>query len=1041
MTRIGNGSGNEAGRCYNEAPPGTRPAMLVPSSFPRARRVVAPGCRPRFRVLATLAATLLAATTASAQLVPNAEYRTLETPHFCVHYTRDLDSLARRAAVSAERAYARLARELVPPRGPLDLVVADNVDYSNGYATPFPTNRMVVYATPPVEGALRNYADWLDLVVTHELVHVFHLDRTRGIWRLGQRVFGRNPALFPNTYSPSWLTEGLAVYYETRLTGSGRLAGTAHRVQALAAAAGGASPRLDQLSGATPAFPGGSTAYVWGSLAVEQLAASSDSMGVRRFIDATARQLVPFRLNRAARGAFGTSFTAAWSGWRDSVAGIAGALRTDSSWRFIGGPAWDAAAPRWTGDGTTVSWPATFPREVPALWIADTAGRLRRAGRRNTLDVNAPRPGGGFVYGQLDFVDPFRVRADLWAVDADGDRRRLTRGARLLQPDVRADGRIVAVQIVGGTTRLVQLSERDPRVVALTTTHADTQWSEPRWGGEQGSEIAAIRRVRGGRAEVVRLDTTGLATVVSASDRVEASPSWHGTGCDLWSVSDRGGQPLPVTSAAPCGGAGTVLVALVGIAPGTAGVVALDANRAASRDSALLHRLAAVGIGARGYRLMTRRLDWSATPGTTLPARGDSLDAARLALADTLGQGAALGRTSDYSPWRLLVPRWWLPLLDETELGTTMLGGYSSGSDIVGRHLWGAELLVPVRHSEEIEGALTWRYRGLGQPAIDLGFVQQWLRDTLRLTDPETGAAARYRVARAERTASLGLSIVRPRIYTSASLSAGGEIEWFDPLRTEPRTRVGQLNPVLFRRRSIPGAYVSAAWSALQRAPQAVSPEDGVSVGATYRERWQRDFGRANGRWAIGTLRAYKSVPLPGYAKHVLAARGSAGWANAASTMDFDAGGTSGASLEALPGLAIGDASRAFGVRGFSPGTLSGNRAAGGTLEYRAPLRLANRGLGVSPLYLARTGVTLFGDGATAWCGDVSALFVCRSGATPRTLLASVGAELWLDASATYDIPYRVRLGLASPVRERARSRVAEQPVPLLTYFSFGASF
>ena len=994
------------------------------------------------RALALLLATPLAGARAGAQVVPNADYRTLETPHFRVHYTADLDSLARRAAASAERAYARLARELVPPRGPLDLVVADNVDYSNGFATTFPTNRLVVYATPPVEGALRNYADWLDLVVTHELVHVFHLDRTRGPWRLAQRVFGRNPALFPNTYSPSWLIEGLAVYYETRLTGSGRLAGTAHRVQALAAAAGGASPRLDQLSASTPAFPGGSTAYVWGSLAVEQLAASSDSGGVRRFVDATAGQLVPFRLNRAARQAFGTSFSAAWTRWRDSLLLGARALRTDSAWRLVGGPAWDAAAPRWTAGGTSIAWPATFPREVPALWLADTAGRMRRLGRRNTLDVNAPRPGGGYVFGQLDFVDPFRVRSDLWVMDADGDRRRLTRGARLLQPDVRADGEIVAVQLVRGTTRLVRLSERDTRIVAITATHPDTQWSEPRWGGTDDREIAAVRRVRGGRAEIVRLDTNGVATLVTSSDRVEASPAWTGPACGaLWSVTDRGGQPMPLLTTAACGAAlGPLSFALPHPAPGTAGIVSLDANRLRDSVGPPLPELAAVAIGARGYRLMLRD-PRDAYHGDTLPRLADSLGAARLALVDTAGQAAAALSSRGYSPWRMLVPRWWLPLVGESDEGTTMLGAYTSGSDIVGRHSWSAQASVPVRRAGEWDGAFTWRYRGLGQPTLDLALTQEWDRGTVSVPDG-SGTTARdtLRYARANRNVSLGATFVRPRIYTSTSLSVGGEYEWFEPVRTTPAARPDQLSALAFRRVALPGAYVALGWAALQRAPQAVSAEDGVSVGVTFRERWQGVYDIPNGHSAIGSLRAYRSLALPGYAKHVLAARLSGAWGSPSNLDVFSAGGTSGSSVEVLPGVTVGDAARTFGVRGWEPGYLDGNQAAGGALEYRAPLVLANRGLGVSPFYLARTGLTFFGEAASAWCVQ-SAQWNCGNFQDPRLWIGSVGAELWLDASASYDLPYRVRLGIAEPVRSRADAFGGGRWLPVKLYVTFGAAF
>src|SRR5205814_2183363 len=178
------------------------PVDLSPRAI-TSRRPSAHACGSSHRIAgskavrsAALVAALLfgAARVASAQLPPNEHWRTLHTRHFRIHFTPPIEDEARRAAVNAERAYAELSRELVPPRGIIDLVVADNVDYVNGYATPFPSNRIVVYAHPPTDASgLRNYDDWNALVVTHELTHIFHLDRSRGIWRIGQAIFGRNP--------------------------------------------------------------------------------------------------------------------------------------------------------------------------------------------------------------------------------------------------------------------------------------------------------------------------------------------------------------------------------------------------------------------------------------------------------------------------------------------------------------------------------------------------------------------------------------------------------------------------------------------------------------------------------------------------------------------------------------------------------------------------------------------------------------------------------------------------------------------------------
>src|SRR5687768_5812931 len=121
---------------------------------------------------------LMAAGSANAQQPdPSASYRTVESAHFRITFTPDLSHLATPAVERAEDAYALLSRQLTqPPKGRIDILLSDNSDVTNGYATPFPSNRIVIWVKPPVaETDLSHFRDWLDLVIQHELAHTFHL--------------------------------------------------------------------------------------------------------------------------------------------------------------------------------------------------------------------------------------------------------------------------------------------------------------------------------------------------------------------------------------------------------------------------------------------------------------------------------------------------------------------------------------------------------------------------------------------------------------------------------------------------------------------------------------------------------------------------------------------------------------------------------------------------------------------------------------------------------------------------------------------------
>ena len=142
--------------------------------------------------------------------------------------------------------------------GRVQIMLVDQHDLSNGWATPLPYNTIEISAAaPPVESGIGNSADWLRLVFVHEYTHIAHLSRAGG-WLHGlRRGFGRLPLLFPNLYQPIWGIEGIATWQESRSTHEGRVLAGDFRVLLDRAAAAGRFEPIDRVSGGNVDWPGG----------------------------------------------------------------------------------------------------------------------------------------------------------------------------------------------------------------------------------------------------------------------------------------------------------------------------------------------------------------------------------------------------------------------------------------------------------------------------------------------------------------------------------------------------------------------------------------------------------------------------------------------------------------------------------------------------------------------------------------------------------------------------------------------------------------
>ncbi len=983
--------------------------------------------RRRFGLALVLTTGLAAFPTALAaqEPPPDADWRTLRTEHFRVNYTVDLEPVARRAAGVAEEAYGVLSRELTaPPRGVIDLVIADFADFSNGLSRPFPSNRILLYARPYSAGEF--FArDWIELVTVHELVHAFHVDQAAGVGDLVRSVLGRASIwwpVFPVVATPSWSTEGLATHYESRLTGAGRVRSSIHDMIIRTAALDSALPDLEATGAPFPSWPGGNRAYIYGSRLMRYIADTYGPDAHRSIVDATTHSWWPtfLRFDQVADRAVGEPFDAIYRDWEaattDSARATAARVRAagETATRPVAGRGPYAVTPRVAPDGRTLAYTASDWRSDPATRLLDLAdGRDRELARRNQFGTIFDAPawlpdGSGVVVAQLEFQGPYRLYSDLWRVDLDGREHRLTRGARLSQPDVGPDGRIAAVQETAGARRLVVYDPAADSIAVLADAGPGEEYDDPRWSPD-GRSVAVTRHVDG-RTDLVVVDVaTGAVAPVTDDSPLDLAPAWSPDGRRLLWASDRTGilniMAVAVRDGRPAGPVRQVTNVVRGVS-----------DPEVSPDGATLYLSA---YHADGWHIEAMRYDTATW--RMAPPPGDRYGPAILPTPGPgEGGGAGEGEARPYSPWPTLRPYWWLPRYEERagSLGDRpgdnlsrplrFFGITTGGTDVVGRHGWGVDVLADPG-SGRLLGSAFWSYRGLGTPELQASAQRDWLGVGFTRNDSAP-------VLQREDQLSLDAVFRLPRWRRNTAIRVEGELEHYTlEGRDAGRAELEAAGDTLSGPLTLAGLAVAPGFNTARRHPLSISPEDGISVGVRAGRWWDLDDGTRAYDEGSAAVAGYLGVPVWGFAHHVLAVRAAGFVRTGPRAPARSVGGVADGNL-----LVAVDAGSSYPIRGFGSGSRWGTRGWTTNAEWRFPIRLVEKGalLGFS---LASVSGALFFDAGNAWC-DPAGQARYGAGCAPGDPLASVGAELSLDVGIFHSRRGRLAAGVALPIQGPASS-------------------
>lgn len=939
----------------------------------------APALRLISLVVAVLAAGPLFAAT---RFDPRLRFRSISTEHFVIYFHRGEERLAARVARIAEETRLRLQPTLgVPMQPKTHVILVDQSELANGWATPIPYNTITIGAAAPSGSeVIGNTGNWLELVFAHEYAHIVHLDRSRGWSRAVRAVFGRTPIAFPNLLLPTWQVEGLATFEESRLTSMGRLHAGDFRAIEREAARGGALLPLDRVNGGLTSWPGGHAPYAYGAGFHEYLAGLRGAETFAQLADSTTRR-VPYFTAGAFSKFFGKSLDELWQDYRGRLIEAAGRDHSEIGQRLTD-HGYEVEGPRFlhercAGCPWEIAYSVRTPHDFPSLNVVSLDGSRPREITTRYLGSTSGVGRALLVFDQQEVQRAVGLYSDLYSVDLrTRDVTQLTDGERLLDPDLSADGStIVAVREGNGRRELVTLampgsptSASEPDATRVVLSEPDTQFNAPRWSPD-GMSIAVERHRPGASSEIVVVEagTAAVRVIASAPGTRHVTPTWR-----------------------PDGGA-VILAAAPADEPFNLHEIQLDEPTLRKRQLTQATggatwpdvspdgtTIVFVGYTPDGFELFSMAYPpASSEAATALAVQPSQQDAPQPAeVVD-----AAARR---YNPLPTLVPTSWQPVI-ELDDERVRVGAGVSGFDVLGYHAYSASATWRVDSPAAVAGpapSLDWSIAyAYDRWAPTLFTSAEWETTFAGLVLDDEARPTVIPVRSREIEAGAVVPFRRVRISHQAFASIVGTTNRYEVLG-EPR--------------SLQRTAVRTGWttSSAKVYGFSISPEHGVTAGVTAEAAPEALGSSASANAITVDARAY----LPGAGRHhVVALRAAAGASNGDRTTRrlFLLGGAAPAG-----GVLDFDADAISLLRGFESNAFAGSRVALVNADYRWPFARPERGYKTWPLFLHSAHAAVFADLGHAWSGQFDG----------SDVKASLGGEL----SADVVVGYSLRLTLAA---------------------------
>ncbi|MGF1682112.1 hypothetical protein [Photobacterium minamisatsumaniensis] len=888
------------------------------------------------------------------------------TPHFTIHYEKGHQEVAERALDIAEQVH----RDLRPffsslPSNKTEIVLVDDFDFSNGWATPLPFAQIRLYMSPPEEGSDLAFSDeWLHMLIRHEYVHIAHMELATGAPSALQKVFGRQGFLFPHALTPSMLIEGLAVYLEGNPTdtktdrGYGRLQSTNYAMKMRMEVASGDLKPLNQVVVADREWPLGYQ-YLYGAYFVQYLAQTYGEEKVSEFLDNYSSRLIPyFLLNRTARQTFGKDFNALWQDFtRELESSLADELQ-QANIDYAGGELLDESEPlpylqvmATSQDGLLVNRNTGEDRPEVVRWQPQSLSWQTLSASKNITSLDSHPNSGIAATRQISRADG-RVFNDIYLYQ-EGRWQAITERERFKKIIWFPDGKyLLAMRKVSGVSELWQIDATNPKARTLLwqAGKGEILGSFDISNDGQQVVVAMQRKQQGWNLEQLDITTKQWLPITNTRAH-ESSPSYLPDGRIIFSADYDG------------------VFDVYALNVGRGEIERWTREIGGALKPIWQPELGLVyqSYGSQGYdvKTMDKPIVLATFPVSQHNGQYD--------YPDVVQQAADKTQPEPYQAWNTVRPHNWLPLIYVDDV-RTQLGAFTFGADALGRNNYTLSALWDV---ENDVGDFTAIYQ----------YDNRWLailNSSHSYTKLSLGEQSGYRITRddyfvLQRNHILNGFEDQLSLHTGAyidreSLVSQPSFASVYPYRDLNESLVGLA--VTFDNRenylNVPGVGWGHYLDVVAETNEVISSD---YEGQKYQAQW-------NGTW-----------DLPG--RTTLTARLAGGYADE-DAQRFGIGGTDLAEERRLFGR------DSQGIRGYDDNAQRGERYFTQRLSLTTWLARVERNWSLYPIGLGDISGTAFVDSGAAWDSGES-----------LEQLTGAGVELTLEAKLGYGLRFPVTMGYA----------------------------